>query len=464
MSDSTSNLDTISQSQSQKETTANALFDAGSPATIYGRRASTTSGLTWGYYGGTFSADNTARVSIANGTVALTGSATNYVEADGTTGVVSVNTSAFTSGDVPLYKVVCGASTVTSYEDWRVPSMSAATGGGLPAGSNTQIQYNDSGAFGASANFTFDGSGVYLAGSLGLGLVPYAGIKLTIGGAPTASSGNCIAVYADPTIPSGATSTYATVYSFPVTQAAAFTLSNASHFLAQNMTLGSGSSITTQAGFFVADLTSGTNNYGFHGTVTAGANKWNLYMAGTASNYLAGALGINATSISASALLQIDSTTQGFLPPRMTTTQRNAIASPAEGLVVYNTTTDTLDVYNGSAWGGAQPYDVGGMVSGAPSASLVCMRYPFPRAVAFPSGMTSSQGVAGTAATAQTDFDLRKNNVSFGTMRFAAAGTVASFIAASATSFAASDVLTVVAPASPDATLANVGFSLAGTR
>jgi hypothetical protein len=94
----------------------------------------------------------------------------------------------------------------------------------------------------------------------------------------------------------------------------------------------------------------------------------------------------------------------------------------------------------------------------------VLARYPFPRTVVFPAGLTNSQGVAGTAATAQTDFDIKKNGSSVGTMRFAAAGTTASFIMASQTSFAAGDILTLVAPASPDATLANIGFALAGTR
>ena len=53
----------------------------------------------------------------------------------------------------------------------------------------------------------------------------------------------------------------------------------------------------------------------------------------------------------ASAAFEIDSTTQGFLPPRMTTTQRNAISSPATGLQIYNTTTNQDEFYNGSAWG-----------------------------------------------------------------------------------------------------------------
>jgi hypothetical protein len=50
------------------------------------------------------------------------------------------------------------------------------------------------------------------------------------------------------------------------------------------------------------------------------------------------------------AALDVQSTTQGFLPPRMTTTQRNAITSVPAGLMVYNTTTNKLNFYNGSAW------------------------------------------------------------------------------------------------------------------
>jgi len=52
----------------------------------------------------------------------------------------------------------------------------------------------------------------------------------------------------------------------------------------------------------------------------------------------------------ASAILDVDSTTKGFLPPRMTTTQKNAIATPAAGLVVYDSTTNKLQCYNGSTW------------------------------------------------------------------------------------------------------------------
>jgi hypothetical protein len=59
---------------------------------------------------------------------------------------------------------------------------------------------------------------------------------------------------------------------------------------------------------------------------------------------------VATNSHSASASFQVDSTTTGILPPRMTTTQKNAIASPAAGLVLYDSTTNKLQCYNGSTW------------------------------------------------------------------------------------------------------------------
>jgi hypothetical protein len=56
------------------------------------------------------------------------------------------------------------------------------------------------------------------------------------------------------------------------------------------------------------------------------------------------------TSINSSSILQVNSTTQGFLPPRMTTTQKNAIASPAAGLMVYDTTLNVISYFNGTSW------------------------------------------------------------------------------------------------------------------
>ena len=60
-------------------------------------------------------------------------------------------------------------------------------------------------------------------------------------------------------------------------------------------------------------------------------------------------VGVGNVPTSTSAVLSVNSTTKGFLPPRMTTTEQNAISSPDNGLVIYNTTTNKLMVYNG-AW------------------------------------------------------------------------------------------------------------------
>jgi hypothetical protein len=59
---------------------------------------------------------------------------------------------------------------------------------------------------------------------------------------------------------------------------------------------------------------------------------------------------VGAGSIDASAVLEADSTTSGFLPPRMTTAQRTAIGSPAEGLVVHDTDIKALFHYENGSW------------------------------------------------------------------------------------------------------------------
>jgi len=50
------------------------------------------------------------------------------------------------------------------------------------------------------------------------------------------------------------------------------------------------------------------------------------------------------------AKVAIDSTTKGFRPPIMTTTQRDAIVTPAEGLMLFNNVTHKLAYYNGTVW------------------------------------------------------------------------------------------------------------------
>ena len=109
------------------------------------------------------------------------------------------------------------------------------------------------------------------------------------------------------------------------------------------------------------------------------------------------------------------------------------------------------------------PAYVSGSWTGSPGASQVIERYIFATPVGFPPGLAGSYGTAGIAATASASFAIQKNGSTVGTMVFAAGATSASFTMAGATSFAGGEVLTMLAPASPDATLANLAWTLTGT-
>jgi hypothetical protein len=63
-----------------------------------------------------------------------------------------------------------------------------------------------------------------------------------------------------------------------------------------------------------------------------------------------GNVGIGTTSPNANAILDVSSTTKAFMPPRMTTTQKNAVATPTAGMVVYDSTLNKLSVYTGAVW------------------------------------------------------------------------------------------------------------------
>lgn len=101
-----------------------------------------------------------------------------------------------------------------------------------------------------------------------------------------------------------------------------------------------------------AVVTTGTALYLEDWSSDGAPTNYNLFSNGANStNVLQGRVDIGRTTAGdAAAKLQVDSTTRGFLPPRMTEAQRDAIASPPAGLIVYNTTTNKLNFYSGSAW------------------------------------------------------------------------------------------------------------------
>jgi hypothetical protein len=103
---------------------------------VYGKNPATTSGLTWGYYGGRWGG-----VAVASGTLALTGtgspSVTNYIVVSKSTGAISISTSATNWNDAAnyarAYKVVCGGDLVETVEDHRVGDYGVHGGGASTA-------------------------------------------------------------------------------------------------------------------------------------------------------------------------------------------------------------------------------------------------------------------------------------------------------------------------------------------
>jgi len=126
--DSTTLFDELATSQAGKEVRINELLNAHSPAAVGGRRASTTTGLTWGFYGGKLLINGTV-TAIANGTVTLTGSATNYVSLS-QAGAVAVATSR-NAQHIPLYTVITSVAAITSYTDERRPELFARLAYGI---------------------------------------------------------------------------------------------------------------------------------------------------------------------------------------------------------------------------------------------------------------------------------------------------------------------------------------------
>jgi len=87
----------------------------------------------------------------------------------------------------------------------------------------------------------------------------------------------------------------------------------------------------------------------FYGGVGSGGNSGDIFVQHNNTSKR-GNLIIGSNTRTASAIVSIASTTQGFLPPRMTTAQKNAIGTPVAGLMIYDTDLNKLCVYTGAGW------------------------------------------------------------------------------------------------------------------
>lgn len=300
-------------------------------------------------------------------------------------------------------KIVAGSG-ITFDTDTTNKAIRINSSGSGPAGTNYNVQYYDGGAFGADSNFTFDptnnrlivggtspfatihakgavsGNNVFLAEddsgndlfkifktgvtqygnneteptifpSSSIGTLSLTGTGLTFRGITGQTTGLDTFGFTNSEGVIGTTDNFALIRaggSFsPTTNSASFSSLVVSPTINQTGT----SSGPTYGIQFAPTLTAITGTHYQLYSATSNTGAYFLYQSGAnTKNYLAGATGIGASSPNASALLEIASTTQGVLIPRMTTTQRNAIGSPADGLIIYNTTTNAFTVRANSAW------------------------------------------------------------------------------------------------------------------
>lgn len=221
--------------------------------------------------------------------------------------------------------------------------------------------------------------------------------------------------------------------------------------------------INTSFGVFDAALTETTAIDASAGSVVLTNNQYRRNMLLTISGVTTAGRTITLPTIKKYTIFRSDPTnTQSFTLIKGASTY---VVAPGVIVAVYtDATVDGLVIISASAAAVSRPYDVGVFFSGVLTASEKLIRFNYVRAVDLAAGLAGSRVTAAVAATATADFDVRKNGSSIGTIRFAAAGTVATFVGISATSFVANDLLEVVAPGTPDATLADVSFTIAGVQ
>jgi len=202
-------------------------------------------------------------------------------------------------GDVNLTSPTNGQVLKYNGTSWINDSDAGIIGTGT---TNTLAKFSGTTAIGNS-NITDSGSLITLgsnttisSGGLGIGTTTLTSVNLIVSKNITGGT-TALGILSEGAIQSDVTTQGYYFRSNSSTQATTFTMSVLGHYFANQSAFGAGSVVTNQYGFFVnSNLISATNNYGFRGAIPNGSGRYNLYMDGTADNYIAGALGIGTTS------------------------------------------------------------------------------------------------------------------------------------------------------------------------
>lgn len=122
-------------------------------------------------------------------------------------------------------------------------------------------------------------------------------------------------------------------------------------------------------------------------------------------------------------------------------------------------------VFNGSQWvPNPDPFRVSTYTVLKPGAGQQILKYTFVENVDLPANLAGSEGHSDVAANAASDYDVLKNAVSIGTISFAPAATIATFVLGGGASFVAGDRLTVTAPSPQDSALSGIAITILGTK
>lgn len=158
-----------------------------------------------------------------------------------------------------------------------------------------------------------------------------------------------IAAQANSTVQADVTNAATMFQTSPSTAASSFTLGTLYHFAARQGSIGAGSTVTNQYGFIATgSLTGATNNMGFVGNMTAGANNWNFYTLSSAKNYFNGHTLFATTTDNGVDQVQVSGSlavvAAGFgLKVKEGSNAKQGTATLASGTVVVNNTSVTAN-------------------------------------------------------------------------------------------------------------------------
>lgn len=123
------------------------------------------------------------------------------------------------------------------------------------------------------------------------------------------------------------------------------------HILDNSFSVNPAIRVTHDPGFSPQSIEVSAGAFDGGGTIAVDTNAILMFKRGTSESMRItgnGSIGVGTTSPDASALLDMRSTTQGFLPPAMLQSERDAISSPANGLMIFNRDTEEINVFTSS--------------------------------------------------------------------------------------------------------------------